>query len=114
METLIFLKKIEIGELCEKDLSLYECSRIGDEVYIWECKPINREQFFDEYVCIESRIDFFFGIGKGRVYIEEGRFNTVEEGKKVLDDSGYLIDNLNYKFKKYKKDNELFKYCKLG
>ena len=54
---------------------------------------------------------YFFGIGEGRVYIEEERFNTVEEGKKVLDDSGYLIVNPNYKFKKFEKDNELFGYC---
>ena len=111
----IFKKKIEIGELCEKDLSIYECSRNGDEVYEWECKPRNIGQFLDEYICIENPIDIFFGIGEGRVYIEEGRFNTVEEGKKkVLDDNGYLIDNPNYKFKKFEKDNELFRYCKLG
>ena len=111
----IFKKKLEIGELCEKDLSLYECSRNGDEVYIWECKPINKEQFLDEYVCIENPIDIFFGIGEGRVYIEEGRFNTKDEGKKkVLDNSGYLIDNPNYRFKELEKDNKLFRYCKLG
>ena len=42
-------------------------------------------------------IDIFFGLGEGRVYVEEGRFNTVDEGKvKLLDDKGYLIDNQNY------------------
>ena len=111
----IFKKKIEIGELYERNLSLYERSRNGDEIYVWECKPINREQFLGEYVCIKNPIDIFFGIGEGRVYIEEGRFNTEKEGKKkVFDDSGYLIDNPNYKFKKFEKDNELFRYCKLG
>lgn len=32
----------------------------------------------------------------------------------MLDDSGYLIDNPNYKFKEFEHDNELFRYCKLG
>ena len=32
-------------------------------------------------------IDIFFGIGEGRVYVEAGRSNTEDEGKrKVLDD----------------------------
>ena len=34
--------------------------------------------------------------------------------KKVLDDDGYLIDNPNYRFREYEKDNNLFRYCKLG
>ena len=55
------------------------------------------------------------GIGEGRVYVEEGRFNTEDEGKKkLLDDNGYLIDNPKYRFREYEKDNNLFRYCKLG
>ena len=58
---------------------------------------------------------FFFGIGEGRVYVEEGRFNTESEGKrKLLDDNGYLIDNPNYRFNEFEKKNDLFRYCKLG
>ena len=29
-------------------------------------------------------IDWFLGIGCGRVYVEEGRWNTVEEGSKWI------------------------------
>ena len=51
----------------------------------------------------------------GRVYVEEGRFNTEDEGKrKLFDDNGYFINNPNYRFKEFEEDNELFKYCKLG
>ena len=34
--------------------------------------------------------------------------------KKLFDDNGYLIDNPKYRFREYEKDNNLFKYCKLG
>ena len=47
--------------------------------------------------------------------MEEGRFNTEKEGKKkLLDNDGYLIDNPYYRFKKYERENNLFRYCKLG
>ena len=37
----------------------------------------------------KNLIDIFFGLGEGRVYVEEGRFNTKDEGKrKLLDDNG--------------------------
>ena len=70
---------------------------------------------FSEYFCEEKPIDIFFGIGEGRVYVEEGRFNTEDEGKKkLLDDNGYLIDNPKYRFREYEENNNLFRYCKLG
>ena len=110
----LFKKKIEKGKLSEKDISLYERSQNGDEIYIWECKPMKKEKFFKN-VCKEKPIDIFFGIGEGRVYVEEGRFNTKDEGKKkLLDDNGYLIDNPNYRFREYEQNNSLFRYCKLG
>ena len=110
----IFKEKIVKGELFEKDISLYERSQNGSEVYVWECKPIKKD-VFGEYICEEKPIDFFFGIGEGRVYVEEGRFNTEDEGKKkLLDNNGYLIDNPKYRFREYEKNNNLFRYCKLG
>ena len=52
---------------------------------------------------------------EGRVYVEEGRFNTDDEGKKkLINNDGPLINNPNCRFKKYEKDNNLFRYCKLG
>ena len=110
----MFREKIKIGKLLEKDIYLYERSQTGDEVYFWECKPINKFKI-SKCVFEENHIDFFFGIGEGRVYVDEGRFNTQDEGKrKLLDDNGYLIDNPKYRFKKFEKNSELFRYCKLG
>ena len=110
----IFKEKITKGEFLENDIFLYERSQNGSEVYVWECEPIKKDEF-GEYICEEKPIDIFFGIGEGRVYLEEGRFNTREEGKKkLLDDNGYLIDNPKYRFREYEKDNNLFRYCKLG
>ena len=110
----VFKKKIENGKLFEKDISLYERSQNGDEIYVWECKIIKQDKFVN-YVFEKNPIDFFFGIGEGRVYVEEGRFNSVIEGKrKILDDNGYLIDNPNFRFKEFEKDNDLFRFCKLG
>ena len=110
----LFKEKIEKGKLSEKDILLYERSQNGDDVYIWECKPMKKD-VFGEYISEEKPIDIFFGIGEGRVYVEEGRFNTEDEGKKkLLDNNGYLIDNPKYRFRKYEKDNNLFRYCKLG
>ena len=110
----VFKKKIEKGEFFEKDILLYERSQNRDEVYVWECKPTKKDMLV-EYVYRNNPIDFFFGIGEGRVYVEEGRFNTESEGKrKLLDDNGYLIDNPNYRFNEFEKKNDLFRYCKLG
>ena len=109
-----FKEKIEKGELFEKDVSLFELSQNGGDIYIWECEPLKNEKF-DKYIYGDKPINIFFGIGEGRVYVEEGRFNTEDEGKrKILDNNGYLIDNPNYRFKKYEKDISLFRYCKLG
>ena len=109
-----FKEKFENRELFEKDISLYERSQNGSEIYIWECEPIKKENF-GEYIYEDKIIDIFFGIGEGIVYVEEGRFNTEDEGKrKLLDKNGYLIDNPNYRFKEYEKDINLFRYCKLG
>ena len=97
----VFKEKIEKGEIFENDIFLYERSQNGSEVYIWDCKP-TKKNMFDEYISEEKPIDIFFGIGEGRVYLEEGRFNTKEEGKKkLLDDNGYLIHNLKYRFREY-------------
>ena len=110
----IFKEKIVKGELFENAISLYERSQNGSEIYVWECKPTKKDKF-GGYIWEEKPIDIFFGIGEGRVYVEEGRFNTEEEGKKkLLDDNGYLIDNPKYRFREYEKDNNLFRYCKLG
>ena len=110
----IFKEKIVKGEFLENDIFLYERSQNGSEVYFWECKLMKKD-VFREYICDEKPIDFFLGIGEGRVYVEEGRFNTEDEGKKkLLDNNGYLIDNPKYRFKEYEKDNNLFRYCKLG
>ena len=110
----IFKEKIVKGEFLENDIFLYERSQNGNEVYIWESKPM-KKNVFDEHTCEEKPIDIFFGIGEGRVYVEEGRFNTEDEGKKkLLDNNGYLIDNPKYRFREYEKDNNLFRYCKLG
>ncbi len=110
----LFENKFEKGELLEKDIFLYERSQNGDEVYIWECKPKTKLKFV-KYNFELNPIDIFFGIGEGRIYIEEGRFNTKDEGKrKLLDNDGYLIDNPNYRFKEFEKSNKLFRYCKLG
>ena len=110
----IFKEKIIKGELFENDISLYERSQNGSDIYVWECNTTKKNKF-SEYFCKEKPINIFFGIGEGRVYVEEGRFNTEDEGKKkILDDNGYLIDNPKYRFRGYEKYNDLFKYCKLG
>jgi len=110
----IFKEKFVKGEFFENDIFLYERSQNGSEVYVWECKPTKKNKF-GKYICEEKPIDIFFGIGEGRVYVEEGRFNTEDEGKKkLLDNNGYLIDNPKYRFREYEKDNNLFRYCKLG
>ena len=110
----LFKKKIEKGQLSEKDILLYERSQNGEDIFIWECTPTKKNKITN-YYSVKNPIDIFFGIGEGRVYVEEGRFNTKEEGKKkLLDENGYLIDNPNYRFREYEKDNNLFSYCKLG
>ena len=109
----VFKEKIEKVELFEKDVSYYERSHNGDEVYIWECIPKKKNKITNDDTK-KNLIDIFFGLGEGRVYVEEGRFNTVDEGKrKLLDDKGYLIDNPNYRFREHERNNDLFRYCKL-
>ena len=102
----IFKEKIVKGEFLENDIFLYERSQNGSEVYVWECEPMKKDEI-GEYICEEKPIDIFFGIGEGRVYLEEGKI-------KLLNDNGYLIDNPKYRFREYEKDNNLFRYCKLG
>ena len=110
----IFKEKIAKGEFLENDIFLYERSQNGSEVYVWECEPMKKDKLTN-YIYEEKPIDIFFGIGEGKVYVEEGRFNTEDEGKKkLLDDNGYLIDNPNYRFKEFEKEHELFRFCKLG
>ena len=109
-----FKENIAKGQFLEDDIIPYERSQNGSEIYVWECKPLKKDKFAD-YIYSEKPIDIFFGIGGGKVYVEEGRFNTEDEGKKkLLDDNGYLIDNPKYRFKEYEKNNNLFRYCKLG
>ena len=60
----IFREIFEKGEFLENDISLYERSQNGSEVYVWECKPIKKNAF-GEYICEEKPIDIFFGIGEG-------------------------------------------------
>ena len=110
----IFKEKIAKCEFLENEISFYERSQNGSDIYVWECQPMKKVKF-GEFICEEKPIDIFFGIGEGRVYVEEGRFNTKDEGKKkLLDDNGYLIDNPKYRFREYEKVNNLFRYCKLG
>ena len=42
----------------------------------------NEKNINFKYISEKKPIDIFFGIGEGRVYVEEGRFNTEDEGKK--------------------------------
>ena len=110
----IFKQKIAKGEFLEDDIILYERSQNGSEIYVWECESLKKDKFAD-YIYEEKPIDIFFGIGEGKVYVEEGRFNNEDKGKKkLLDDNGYLIDNPNYRFKEFEKEHELFRFCKLG
>ena len=37
---------------------------------------------FGEYIYNYEIIDIFFNISEGRILLEEGRFNTEDEGKK--------------------------------
>ena len=117
----IFKKDFEKGKLLETSISSF---RIENEFYHWECKPSQNDRYF-KLVELKSKnkeigfnhrpIDIFCGIGEGRIYVEEGRFNSVEEGKrKLLDKDGFLIHNPEYRFKNLEIDNELFKFCKLG
>ena len=110
----IFKEKIAKGELFENDISQYERSKNGSDTYVWEFEPTKKDKF-GQYIREEKPIDIFFGIGEGRVFVEEGRFNTKDEGKKkLLDDNGYLIKNPKYRFRELEEDNNLFRHCKLG
>ena len=76
----IFKEKIIKGEFLEMDISLYERSQNGSEVYAWECEPMKKVKF-GEYIYNYKIIDIFFNISEGRILLEEGRFNTEDEGK---------------------------------
>ena len=54
----IFKEKIVNGELLENDISLYERSQNGSEVYVWECEPMKKD-IFGEYIYEEKKIDIF-------------------------------------------------------
>ena len=111
---MLLRRKLKKGEFFEYDVYFYEISQNGDEICIWECAPTKQEKFA-KYINRNKPLDIFFCIGEGRVYVEEGRFNTKDEvKKKILDKNGYLNDNPNYTFKQYDKDINLFRYCKLG
>ena len=79
----IFKEKIANGEFLENEIFPYEKIQNRSEVYVWECEPMKKGEF-GKYICEKKLIDIFFGIGEGRVYLEEGRFNTKEEGKKTF------------------------------
>ena len=64
----VFREKIEKGELFEKDVSFYERSQKGDEVYIWECIP-KRKDTITNYDTEKIPIDIFFTIEKTFNYI---------------------------------------------
>ena len=53
-----FKEKIEKGELLEKDISLYERSQNGSEIYIWECEAMKKEKF-GEYINEDKTTDIF-------------------------------------------------------
>ena len=123
-----FKKQIESGERLEDGIHSYELSQRGDDVYVFECEPIKNERYKDlvekygkdeDYIYEEKPIDVFVGIGEGRIYVEEGRFNTKEEGSShIYDEDGYGIENPNYRFKKLDKKydviGELFQNVRLG
>ena len=77
----IFKEKIAKGIFLENDISLYERSQSGNEIYVWVCKPLKKDKFAG-YKSVEKPIYILFGIGEGRVYVKEGRLNTENEGKK--------------------------------
>ena len=78
----LFRKKIEQGQLLEKDIFLYERSQNLDEVDTWRCIAIKKDKIINYN--FEKIQLIFFGVGEGRVYVEEERFNTEYEGKRNL------------------------------
>jgi hypothetical protein len=115
---------MESGEIFEDEMHPYEISQRGDDVYLYECEPIKNERYKElvqkygklkEYINEEKPIDVFFGIGEGRIYVEEGKFNTKEEGgSHIYDENGYGIENPKYRFTKLEKTEELFRKVRLG
>ena len=58
----------------------------------------------------ETPIYRWFGVGSGKVFVEEGRWNLDEEGKQIYDKKlDDWISNPNYRFKELEKNEELFK-----
>ena len=119
-----FKRRIESGEMFEDGIHSYEISQRGDDVYLYECEPIKNERYkelaqkygkLEEYINEEKPIDVFFGIGEGRIYVEEGKFNTKEEGvSHIYDENGYGTENPKYRFTKLEKTEELFRKVRLG
>jgi hypothetical protein len=97
----------------------------GDYYFEWECEPIKNKRYEeivnefgirDEKQMEQIPIDWFFGIGSGRVYVEDGRWSTSEEGSRSILNYNALptaVDNPNYRFKNFK-NLDLFKNCILG
>ena len=54
----IFKEKIVKGEFLEMDISLYERSQNGSEVYAWECQSMKKVKFGDN-IYKDKIIDFF-------------------------------------------------------
>ena len=50
----VFKEKIEKGELFEKNISLYERSQNGYEVYVWECETTEQDKF-GKCVCQKNK-----------------------------------------------------------
>ena len=119
-----FKRRIESGEMFEDEIHPYEISQKGDDFYLYECEPIKNERYkellqkygkLEEYINEEKPIDVFFGIGEGRIYVEEGKFNTKEEGgSHIYDENGYGTENPKYRFTKLKKREKLFRKVRLG
>ena len=76
----IFKEKILKGEIFDNNM-LYMKEVKMELKFMFGSVPTKKNKF-GEYMCEEKPIDIFFGIDEGRVYLEEGRFNTKDEGKK--------------------------------
>ena len=55
---MFFKEKIEKGEFFENDISLYERSQNGSEIYFWEFETIKKDKF-GKYIFKEKLIDIF-------------------------------------------------------
>ena len=92
---------------------------VGDYHFGWSCKPIKNENYDkivkefgnrDEWEMEDTPIYRWFGVGSGKVFVEEGRWNLDEEGKQIYDKKlDDWISNPNYRFEELEKNEELFK-----